>query len=63
MQDWSSRGINQSFQEVSPFRQFISKFEEILVVIVGDIILISAFWQSLFRDELLAWLRNILESN
>ena len=79
MQDWPSRGVNQGFKEtnltssedsstgikpeVSPFRQFISKFEEILVAIFLGAVLISAFWQSLFRDPLLAWLRDILESN
>ena len=79
MQDWPSRGINQGFketnltssedsstgikQEVSPFRQFISKFKEILVVIFIYVVLIAAFWQSLFRDTLLAWMKDILASN
>lgn len=78
MQDWPSRGVNQGFkgtnltssqdssidakQEASPFRQFIGKIEEALVALLLYAILLSAILQSLFRDQLLAWLRNILES-
>lgn len=77
MQDRPLIGVNQGFEEInltssqdssvgtkqkaSPFRQFISKIEEILVAIFLYAVLLSAVLQSLFRDELLAWLRNILE--
>lgn len=45
----------------SAIRQFTGSLEEILVAIFLYAILLSAILQSLFRDELLAWLRSILE--
>lgn len=47
--------------KLSAIRQFTGSLEEILVAIFLYVILLSAVLQSLFRDELLAWLRSILE--
>ena len=77
MQDRSVIGVNQGFKEIkltssqnssigtkqktSPFQPFLRKLEEILVALFLYAVLLSAVLQSLFRDELLAWLRSILE--
>jgi hypothetical protein len=77
MQEGTSIGVNQRFREikrtsprdsitdagqtVSSFRQFMNKGKEILVAVLLYAILLSATLQSLFRDQLLAWLREILE--
>lgn len=77
MQEGTSIRGNQGFKEmqrtsigdsiiitgenVPSFRQFINKSKEILVAIVLYAILLSAALQSLFRDQLLAWLKEILE--
>jgi hypothetical protein len=79
MRNWPSIGVNQGFkethltasedlsigikQEETTFRQFITKFADIVVTLVLVAVLISAFMEPLFRDLLLAWLRDILESN
>jgi hypothetical protein len=56
----SSIGLKK---EKTTFRQFIIKYVDIAVSLFLGIVLISAFMQPLFRDLLLDWLRNILESN
>ena len=56
----SSKGIKK---EGASFQQFMVRFADIGVTIFLFAVLISTFWQSLFRDPLLAWLRDILESN
>jgi hypothetical protein len=77
MQEGTSIGVNQGFKErkrtspgdsiigieenVSSFRQFINKGKEILVALLLYAILLSAALQSLFRDQLLAWMKEILE--
>jgi hypothetical protein len=79
MRKWPSIGVDQCFKgthltasedssigikkEGTTFRQFIVKFADIVVTIFLVAVLISAFMEPLFRDLLLAWLRDILESN
>jgi small-conductance mechanosensitive channel len=79
MQDGSSIAVNKGFKETKltsykdssmglkkegiSFRQLIIKFADIGVTIFLVAILISAFWQPLFRDLLLDWLKYILENN
>jgi hypothetical protein len=48
-------------KDVSPFRQFISKFKEIIGTILIIAFLIALLKQRLYRDLLLAWLKDILE--
>jgi hypothetical protein len=79
MQDGSSIVVTKGFEETkltsykdssiglkqarTTFRQLIIKFADIGVIIFLVAVLISAFWQPLFRDLLLDWLRYILENN
>jgi hypothetical protein len=79
MQDGSSIAVNKGFKETKltsykdscigskkegiTFRQFMIKLADIGVIIFGIVILVSAFWQPLFRDLLLDWLKYILENN
>jgi len=48
-------------EKASLFRQFVSKFKEILGTILVIAFLIAVIKQRLYRDILLAWLRDILE--
>jgi len=79
MQDGSSILVNKGFKDTKltsyknssiglkkegiTYRQFIVKFADIGVTIFLVVVLISAFWQPLFRDLLLDWLKYILENN
>jgi hypothetical protein len=79
MQDGSSIVVNKGFKVTKlssykdsssglkkdgiTFRQFMIKFADIGVTVFLILVLISAFWQPLFRDLLLDWLKYILESN
>ena len=79
MKNWSLTGVDQGFKttnltapEVSsidtkktgmPFRQFVGKFADIAVTIFLMAILISALLEPLYRDLLLSWLRDILETH
>jgi hypothetical protein len=78
MQDGSSILVNKGFKDTKitshkdssiglkkegiTFRQFIFKFADIGVTIFLVVVLISAFWQPLFRDLFLDWLKYILEN-
>lgn len=78
MQNWPSIAVNQGFKETNltsskdsniglkkkkiNFRQIVVKFADIAVTTVLIAVLISAFMQPLFRDLLLAWLTDILQS-
>lgn len=48
-------------KKMPPFRQFISKFKEIIGTILVIAFLIAVIKQRLYRDLLLAWLKDILE--
>jgi hypothetical protein len=79
MQDGSSIAVTKGFKETKltsyndsgigvrkkgiTFRQFMIKFADIGVTVFLVAVLISAFWQPLFRDLLLDWLKYILENN
>jgi hypothetical protein len=59
----SKESSTMKVAHVSSFQLFIAKFKEILIINIVSIILVSAFLQHLFREPLLARLRNILENN
>jgi hypothetical protein len=79
MQEGSSIAVDKGFKgtKLTPYKdssisyrkerrtlkQFMVKLADIGMIIFGLVILVSAFWQPLFRDLLLDWLKYILENN
>ena len=79
MQDGSSIAVDKGFKGTTltpykdssigyrkkrrTFKLFMVRLADIGMIVFGMVILVSAFWQPLFRDLLLDWLKYILANN